>query len=124
MILEIKRGENVLYTVPIMSADTTPMPVPIVANLYSLSVEIKQRNKVLATYVLLADGAAVDPLQPEITVGSQTHYCNVEIVESLSELFLSGPVFIKVYMRKTDSTFIVGLRLRDIDEFQILNVTL
>jgi hypothetical protein len=48
----------------------------------------------------------------------------VEITETLSELFLSGPVFVKVYMRKADAAFIVGLRLRDIDEFQILNVTL
>jgi len=119
-ILNIRRGENVLYTVPIMSADDTPVPVPIVANLVSCSVEIIQYGRVLATYILLP---TPDPVQNEIKVGAQTHYLNVEVTEELSERFREGAVNLKVYMRKTDATFPVDLELRDIDEFQFLSVT-
>ena len=119
-ILNIKRGENVLYTIPIMSADPTPVPVPIVANLNTLIVEVIQYTRVLATYTLLP---TPNPVQNEIRVGASTHFCNVEITEALSEQFKEGAVNLKVYMKKTDATFPVDLSLRDIDEFQALEVS-
>ena len=119
-IVTIKRGENVIYTIPIMSSDATPVAVPIVANLQNLRVEVIQYGVVLANYIFLP---TPDPVHPQIRVGSSTHYCNVEITEALSLLFLEGAVDLKVYMGKTDAAFIVDLQLKDIDQFQALDVT-
>ena len=119
-VVTIKRGENVVYTIPIMSSDATPVAVPIVANLASLRVEVVQYDRVLANYILLP---TPDPVQSQIRVGSSTHYCDVEITEALSLTFREGDVNFKVYMRKTDASFTVDAELKDIDEFQALEVT-
>jgi hypothetical protein len=118
MATTIKRGENVIVTLPLYAIDgTTPV---VVDDLQGCTAKITQYGRTLATYVYLP---TPDPVQDEIRVGASTHHLEIEITEELSDTFKEGSVYCKLYLRKTDSEFNVDAELRDIDEVHILTVT-
>ncbi len=118
MATSIKRGENVIVTLPLYAIDgTTPV---VVDNLQGCEAKIIQYGRVLATYVYIPEQ---DPVQEEIRVGAQTHHLEIEITEEISERFRQGAVYVKLDLRKTDTEFDVDEELRDIDEINILTVT-
>jgi len=117
MATAIKRGENVIVTLPLYAIDgTTPV---VVDDLQGCTAKIIQYGRTLATYVYLPTPATV---QEEIRVGASTHHLEIEITEELSETFREGAVYCKLDLRKTDAEFDVDVELRDIDEINILTV--
>lgn len=113
----IKKGENAIIKRNLFASDgTTPL---LLSSLTALSAEIKQYNRVLATYVY---SPTPDPAQPEIRQGASTSQIEVEITVELSNKFREGPVTMKLIMGQTSAEYDVDEELRDIDEFEIFTV--
>lgn len=118
MATTIKRGENVIVTLPLFAIDgTTPV---VVDDLQGCTASIIQYGRTLETYVYIP---TPDPVQGEIRVGASTYHLEIEITEELSNTFREGAVYCKLDLRKTDAEFDVDAELRDIDEVHILTVT-
>lgn len=118
MATTIKRGENVIVTLPLFAIDgTTPV---VVDALQGCLASVVQYGRTLATYTYIP---TPDPVQEQIRVGAATHDLEIEITEEVSNKFREGPVYVKLDLRKTDSEFVVDDELRDIDEVHILTVT-
>lgn len=118
MATEIKRGENVIVTLPLYAIDgTTPI---VVDDLQGCSASIIQYGRTLATYVYIP---TPDPADEEIRVGASTHHLEIEVTEEISNKFREGSVYVKLDLRKTDAEFDVDEELRDIDEVHILTVS-
>ena len=102
----IKIGEDAKVERTLYYSDgTTELPL---TDLVSLTGQIIQYNKVLASYVLGTD--------EEIEEGDTTNEVRIHVTTEVSERFKEGAVYFRLIMGKTDATYIDGV-LNDIDEW-------
>lgn len=117
-MIELRKGENAIVLKNLFDTDgVTPIPL---GSLNTLVVEVRQYNRLLASY----DHLKNTPDDLEISEGATTNQVKIQITEELSEKFKEGPVYIKLKGRQTNSEYSVDGSLYDIDEDECFEVIL
>lgn len=100
----IKVGENAIMTKVMTST----------LDSYSLlQAEIRQNNKVMASYQFTP---VPDPVQSEIRDGGTTSTLEVELTKEVSDRLIAGDVYLRVISEKADASFDVDGVKKDIDD--------
>ena len=115
---DVKIGSNTLIDRQLYYVDgVTEL---LIADLSLVYAEVKQWNRVLATYNLKPGTA-----DPEIRgVGTPESRLEIEITKALSATFHEGAVWIKIYLEKADPSFIVDQEFAPILEFEAFTAVL
>lgn len=117
-MIELRKGENAIVLKNLFDTDgVTPIPL---GSLNTLVVEVRQYNRLLASY----DHLQNTPDDQEISEGATTNQVKIQITEAVSAKFKEGPVSIKLKGRQTNSAYSVDGSLYDIDEEECFEVIL
>lgn len=105
----IKIGEDAKVERTLFYDDgTTPLPL---SDLVSISAQIRQYDRVIASYTLKPT-----PADAQIEEGDTTNEVRIHLTSLVSATLREGPVYFRLLLGKTDATYQDGV-LNDIDEW-------
>jgi hypothetical protein len=105
MAMRINKGENFIVRRPIK--DKTGATIPV-ANCSGISVEIKQRGKVLATLT--------HPSANCRTYSGNNYTLEIEVIKATSDLFEKGDVYFKTTITAPDTDFVTEGTQKRVEE--------
>jgi len=106
--MELVRGENLIFTFPVVDVNGDPLAI---SALSGLKVEVVQYDRIKAIYNF-KPGTADEEIRINPDVNTSFDF---ELTKDLSGMLKKGQVELKIFMSKTDSDFVVDPDWTDID---------
>lgn len=110
--MELVRGENLIFTFPVVDAAGDPL---LISSLSGLKVEVLQYDRIKAIYSF-TPGTADDEIRVNPDVNTSFDF---ELTKALSSILKKGDVQLKIFMSKVDADFVVDPDWTDIDVIEL-----